>query len=249
MKRDSALMKTFWDAKARENASYYVSSYRPYNDQNWEEFWKSGEMLGERFLNESEIPFSGAEKTLEIGCGIGRLSRYFARRFSEVHGIDVSSEMILRAKENLSELENVSFHVGNGHDLNCFPDGSFDFVFSYITFQHIPRAFITLEYIREAGRVLKTGGYFYFQVNNMPVGIRYRLRLRSRFRSFMGRFHRTRKATSPAPNGPTELDHPAWQGSRVSFKQVRGACDSGGLKILNTSGQGTQYLWVKAIKQ
>lgn len=249
MKRDSELMKTFWNSKARENARYYVSSYRPYNDQNWDEFWKSGEILTERFLRESEIPFSGAEKMLEIGCGIGRMTRYFARRFCEVHGIDVSSEMISQAKENLSEFKNVSLHAGSGQDLSSFADASFDFVFSYITFQHIPSPSITLEYIREAGRVLRKGGYVYFQVNNIPVGIRYRLRLRSRLESLIRRLRGEDRTTSPIQSGPTELDHPAWQGSRVSMWQIRNACDSGSLKILGTSGERTQYLWVKAIKQ
>ena len=106
MSRDSQLMKTYWDSKARENATYYVSSYRPYDEQNWEEFWKWGDILAERFLGESDIPFDGSEKVLEIGCGIGRMTRYFARRFKEVHGIDVAPEMISRARKNLNEFEN-----------------------------------------------------------------------------------------------------------------------------------------------
>jgi len=257
MKRDSQLMKTFWDSKARENARYYVSSFRPYDDQNWEEFWKSGEILAERFLAESGIHFTGAERVLEIGCGIGRMTRYFGRRFGEVYGIDVSPEMIAQARNNLSEYKNVSLHVGNGHDLEGFSDDFFDFVFSYITFQHIPKAHITQEYVQDAGRVLKPGAYFYFQVNNLPIGIRYRLRLRSRVASMAHRFRqraeldhsRSCPAACLTGSGPTELDHPAWRGSRVSISQIRRACDSGGLKILEMNGQGTQYLWVKAVKQ
>lgn len=249
MSRDSQLMKTYWDSKARENATYYVSSYRPYNQQNWEEFWKWGDILAERFLGESDIPFDGSEKVLEIGCGIGRMTRYFARRFKEVHGIDVAPEMISRARKNLNEFENLSLHVGNGHDLSGFDHGSFDFVFSYITFQHIPSVPITLQYIHEAGRVLKAGGHFYFQVNNMPLGIRSRLRLRSRFKSVVNRFRRGGNPADETSGGPRDLDHPAWRGSRLSVEEIGEACRSGGLNILRLSGEGTQYLWVKAIKQ
>ncbi|MFH0777525.1 MAG: class I SAM-dependent methyltransferase [Candidatus Eisenbacteria bacterium] len=188
MGRETAMMKRFWDSKARENATYYVSSYRPYDDQNWEEFWKWGDILAERFLVESEIPFSGRETVLEIGCGIGRMTRCLARQFARVHGLDVSAEMISRAQENLRELKNVSLHAGDGRALGLFSDASFDFIFSYITFQHIPSVSIVEEYIREAGRVLRPGGHFYFQVNNTPQGLRDRLRLRSRVQALMRRF-------------------------------------------------------------
>ena len=114
MKRDTNTMKDFWDKKARENAMDYVSSYRGYDDQDPEEFWKWGSRLAERFLTESGISFAGSEKMLEIGCGVGRMTQYFARRFAEVHGLDVSEEMIAQAKENLGELVNLlsdSFRV------------------------------------------------------------------------------------------------------------------------------------------
>jgi ubiquinone/menaquinone biosynthesis C-methylase UbiE len=248
MKQDSEVMRSFWDNKARENATYYVSSYRSYDDQDLEEFWEWGDRLAERFLGESGIPFTGSEKMVEIGCGIGRLTRHFARRFKEVHGIDVSEEMIKRARENLSESKNVSLHVGNGHDLSCFEDGSFDFVFSYITFQHIPIVAITLKYIREVGRVLRNGGHFYFQVNNTPISIRSRLRLRSRIGSFVNRLPKKRKLAKATATGPKDLDHPAWCGSRVSVEEVRQACLSANLEIIDLSGEGTQYLWVKAVK-
>lgn len=249
-------MRSFWDAKARENATYYVSSYRPYDDQDPAEFWDWGEKLAEKFLAESGIPFDGTETMLEIGCGVGRMTRHFARRFREVHGVDVAPEMVARARENLRGLENVTLHVGNGCDLEFLEESSVDFVFSYITFQHIPKTAITLNYIREAGRVLKTGGHFYFQVNNMPTGFRERLRLRSRVRAVIGRAGRNAavndppaKPTAGSPSGPTDLDHPAWLGSRLSVGQIERACGAAGLAVLALSGEGTQYLWVKAVKR
>lgn len=258
MKRDSKIMKDFWDEKARENATYYVSSYRDYDDQDTEEFWKWGEKLAERFLDESGIPFTGSERMLEIGCGVGRMTKYFVRRFREVDGIDVSEEMIRQATENLSESDNVSLHLGNGNDLSDFEDGSFDFVFSYIVFQHIPSVAITLGYIREVGRVLKSGGYFYFQVNNTTLGLRARLRLRSRLKALVDGFRRTSQTGDAAvgaggqpvdADGPTGLNHPAWRGSRVSVDEIRQVCQAANLEIVGLSGEGTQYLWVKTVKR
>lgn len=239
------IMKDFWDAKARENAMYYISSYRAYDAQDPDEFWKWGAILAGQLLDESGIPFAGDETMLEIGCGIGRMTATFAGRFAQVHGIDVSGEMIRQAASNLEGFSNVALQVGNGSDLSCYADGSFDFVFSYITFQHIPDANVTLAYIREAGRVLKAGGHFYFQVNNMGSTLRGRLNLGARIRSLLAR----RPKNAAAGSGPRDLDHPAWQGSRVTWEQIGRACDAGALDILSDRGRGTQYLWVKAVKR
>jgi SAM-dependent methyltransferase len=254
MKRDTDTMRCFWDAKARENPTYYVSSYRPYDDQDEAEFWAWGEKLAERFLAESLIPFDGTETMLEIGCGVGRMTRCFARRFHRVHGVDVAPEMVSIAKERLGGLDNVTLHVGNGYDLDFLGDGSIDFVFSYITFQHIPETAVTFNYIREAGRVLRRGGHFYFQVNNMPLGLRDRVKLRSRLRSIVGRLRNrsggaAADSTNATPSGPTGLDHPAWRGSRVSVARLERTCRGAGLEILGLRGEGTQYLWVKAVKR
>jgi SAM-dependent methyltransferase len=244
------LMREFWDGKARENAMYYVSSYRAYDDQDPDEFWKWGGILAERFLDESGLQFTGEENVLEIGCGIGRMTAYLARRFRHVHGVDVSLEMVCRAKENLKGFPNVSLHLGNGCDLGGLANGSFDFVFSYITFQHVPDASITSAYVQEAGRVLKEGGHFYFQVNNLPTSIRRRLRLRARCRLLFKRAGMGGPGGAHAAGqGPTEQDHPAWRGSRVSVGQVRRACELGDLEVLRLKGEGTQYLWVLAVKK
>jgi SAM-dependent methyltransferase len=242
-------MRKFWDEKALENPMYYVSSYRPYDDQDEAEFWRWGRVLGARFLEQSEIPFTGEETILEIGCGIGRFTAYFAGRFRRVHAMDVSPRMIEQARENLGEVDNVRLCTGNGYDLADYRDKQFDFVFSYLTFQHIPDAEITAHYIREAGRVLKEGGHFYFQVNNLPSGLRSRLRIGTRLRGLLGkrRAHRDPPNLRPGP-GPRDLDNPAWRGSRISLSEVRRSCRQGGMSVEWTHGQGTQYLWIRAHK-
>ncbi len=228
---------------------YYVSSYRPYGEQDATEFWQWGRTLAKRFLEESEIPFTGEETVLEIGAGIGRMTAYLAERFKRVYGVDVSPNMIRQARENLRAVNNVQLDIGNGCDLGNYEDEQFDLVFSYLTFQHIPDKKITMNYIREAGRVLKRGGYFYFQVNNLPETLRDRLKLRTRLRT-LASILKNRGSVEHAPREgePRDLDHPAWRGSRISLSRVMHACDEGGMKVVKTEGQGTQYLWVKAVK-
>ena len=45
-------------------------------------------------------------RALEIGCGPGRLMRPMSRHFVEIHGVDVSDEMIALAKEKLRDIPN-----------------------------------------------------------------------------------------------------------------------------------------------
>ena len=49
-----------------------------------------------------------------------------------------------------------------------FPDEKFDFVYSYAVFQHIPSREVVFNYLREARRVLKTGGILRCQMNGLP---------------------------------------------------------------------------------
>ncbi|MBD3163403.1 MAG: methyltransferase domain-containing protein [Candidatus Eisenbacteria bacterium] len=243
----TGLMRGFWDRKARENATYYISSYRDYGDQDPEEFWRWGRILTERYLDESGIAFTGEETVLEVGCGIGRMTRALAERFARVVGVDISEEMITRGRQELADLDNVTLAVGNGVDLGELEDRSIDFVFSYIVLQHIPDARVSLGYIREFGRVLRPGARAYFQVNNLRSGLRGRLRLKSRLRAWIG--GRGKEPENGEGAGPTGLDHPAWTGSRLTLPQIRRACAEGDLEIVSLKGEGTQYLWVHARKR
>jgi SAM-dependent methyltransferase len=101
---------------------------------------------------------------LEIGCGVGRMTRMMARIFRSVTAVDVSTEMVERAKTNLKGLDNVSVVLGDGATLSALAEVSFDFAFSFIVFQHIPAFEVVASYCREVYRVLRPGGLFKFQL-------------------------------------------------------------------------------------
>ena len=84
--------------------------------------------------------------------------RPISRHFGEVHGVDISDEMIRLARQRLRETPNAHPHHIPNSDLSLFPDGKFDFVYSYAVFQHIPSAEVVFSYLRETVRVLKPGG-------------------------------------------------------------------------------------------
>lgn len=148
-------MRDDWNARAREDAHYYVAFGRRGQDE--QEFLATGaEVL--RAL-ESELPRLPARgAALEIGCGPGRLLRPMSRHFAEIHGIDVSGEMVNLAQKRLENVPNARVFASNGADLELFRDEMFDFVYSYAVFQHIPSREVVFRYLEETRRVLKPGG-------------------------------------------------------------------------------------------
>jgi ubiquinone/menaquinone biosynthesis C-methylase UbiE len=102
---------------------------------------------------------------LDLGCGVGRVAKYLAPFVRELHGVDVSENMVRYAKENCRELGNVHIKVNNGKDLSLYSDGTFDFVYSFLVFQHLEKE-DALTYITEVYRVLKNGGRALLQFPN-----------------------------------------------------------------------------------
>lgn len=99
---------------------------------------------------------------LHIGCGIGRVEHHLRHRVRRCVGVDVSPSMVRRARA-LVPSANVEFHCTNGTDLSALPDASFDLVYSFLVFQHLPRPQFR-RYVAEAHRKLVEGGRFVFQM-------------------------------------------------------------------------------------
>jgi SAM-dependent methyltransferase len=163
-----AKMRADWDARARENARYYVQTAK--DDWTDEEFFASGrQTVAEEILTDMTNICQGTDpkqmRVLEIGCGAGRVTAALSELFGEVHAVDVSGEMIARAGEALKSRPNARVYQNNGMDLTVVPQGAgFDFAFSSIVFQHIPSRKVIESYVREAARLLKPGRLFKFQV-------------------------------------------------------------------------------------
>ena len=71
---------------------------------------------------------------VELGCGVGRMTKALAARFDIVHATDVSGEMVEQARGHCPELGNVHWEITNGFDLSSIGDGSLDFAFSFLVF-------------------------------------------------------------------------------------------------------------------
>jgi SAM-dependent methyltransferase len=161
-------MRSDWNRRAKEDAYFYVASSR--RNQSTTEFKSSASVV--THLLEAELVRLPAvdpasRRALEVGCGPGRLMIPLSRHFAEIHGVDVSDEMIRMARELLAGVPNTRVHVNNGADLAMFEDGYFDFVYSCVVFQHIPSKQIVLNYLREIHRALKTGGVLLCQFRGL----------------------------------------------------------------------------------
>jgi 2-polyprenyl-3-methyl-5-hydroxy-6-metoxy-1,4-benzoquinol methylase len=165
----AARMREDWNRRAVEDAHYYVAFGRHAQDED--EFLGTAKdlLIGLEREWSRGLPSKDprARRALEIGCGPGRLLKPLSRMFGEVHGVDVSSEMIELARERLREIPHAHAHVGTGADLRQFASESFDFVYSYAVFQHIPSREVVFSYLLEAARVVKPGGILRMQANNL----------------------------------------------------------------------------------
>lgn len=160
-------MREDWNERAREDAHYYVAFGQ--REQDSEEFFATAsDTVRELEGALKRLPESGARNALEIGCGPGRLMRPMSRHFAEIHGVDISDEMIGRARVNLAGIEHAHPHTVSGSDLSLFDSDYFDFVYSFAVFQHIPSAEVVFSYLRETVRVLKPGGVAHLQLNGLP---------------------------------------------------------------------------------
>src|SRR5215472_13525216 len=165
-------MRADWNERAKEDARYYVAFGR--RGQQESEFYASAADVVRGLERElARLPrHLGAEsrRALEVGCGPGRLMRSMSAHFGEIHGVDVSDEMIRLAEEKFHGAPGVCLHVTNGYDLAPLASDFFDFVYSYAVFQHIPSREVVLAYFAEIRRVLKNSGIARLQLNGLPPG-------------------------------------------------------------------------------
>lgn len=206
-------MRRDWEIRARENAPFYICTTAA---ESPEAFAASGEKdLVEQVID--GLPVSRSWRVLEIGCGIGRLAKPLASRVERVVGVDLSEEMIRKGREYCADRPNIELHRTDG-SLRFLEAGSFDFVFSHIVFQHVPRKAYVERYLREAHRLLKPGGILRVQVDG---------RSRQFFRRWVA---------------------DSWSGVVFSERELTRRLARAGLRVTEVRGAGTQYLRATAEK-
>jgi SAM-dependent methyltransferase len=226
-----SVSERFWDERAREQALFFVDNTVDYRNPDVERFWAEGEQAVSSILDELGVTVRPGDALVEIGCGVGRLTRALAARAAHVTAVDVSDEMLSRARELNPSLDNVRWLHGDGESLVGVDGASMDGCFSHVVFQHLPDPELTLGYVREMGRVLRQGGWTAFGVSTDPAVHRPRRRAGWRLAALVGR-------------GPRGQEHPAWLGSSVPLDRLEAAAREAGIEFERVLHPGTQFTLV-----
>ena len=194
--------RAFWNAKAAENPYWYVSSYGSYAKRDLAEFWQAGRRIWQDLRHTTGYTPRHSHVVVEVGCGIGRLTRAIAADVAHVHAFDISEGMLALAR--VAGPVNATFHPGHGDSLVGMPSGAADLAVAYCVFQHLPSLTVLARYVTEMGRVLKPGGTLAFTLSPRTWDDRLRPVLRAK------RWLREQLL----PHGPRGLYQREWIGIR-----------------------------------
>jgi SAM-dependent methyltransferase len=116
---------------------------------------------------------------LELGCGTGIFLEKVARVGARVVGLDLSADLLARARARLDGAPNVVLHRGNAEQMP-YPSSFFDAVYGSSVLHHLAleRA------LAEVFRVLRPGGACVFtepNILNPQVALMFRLGLTKRY--------------------------------------------------------------------
>lgn len=89
---------------------------------------------------ERQLGVIARRRALDFGCGVGRIALPMATLFDEVLGLDVAPAMLAEAEVLKLRQDAANAHFALSDATLSAADGLFDFVHSYIVFQHVPVA-------------------------------------------------------------------------------------------------------------
>ena len=142
-------------------------------DQNIDRFYESGVGNVQICLNSlrrAGIPADHFKRTLDFGCGVGRLSLALADISDHVTAIDVSAGHLKLARERASKTTTTNVEWVQLRDLRELDqlDG-YDLVFSLIVLQHNPPPVMAYAF-RSLLRTLRAGGVAIIQMPTFMFG-------------------------------------------------------------------------------
>jgi SAM-dependent methyltransferase len=188
-------LKRDWDYLGSTDPMWAVLTNPEKRGSGWDEeqFFRHGQREIATVLK--HLDARGIElrrgRALDFGSGVGRLSQALADHFEHVVGVDIAASMVERATELNRHGDRCTYVVNTRPDLGRFPNGSFDFVYSNITLQHMPPRLMR-RYLAEFVRVLAPGGVAVFEIVDPPPPLTRARRILGRTRAALLRRARIR---------------------------------------------------------
>jgi ubiquinone/menaquinone biosynthesis C-methylase UbiE len=195
------------------------------------EFWASGVSIWKDIRVKIGYQPKPTDSVVEIGCGVGRLSRAMSSEVGRIDAFDISQQMLDIAQQ--AGLPSVKFHLSKGDDLQPLQDNSADLVLAYCVFQHLPSLDVLRNYIGEMARVAKPGSICAFTLTPRTW--------RDNFRPLMKLKGRIRDLWS---NGPKGLSVDEWIGIRPTVEQVR-ALSSWPMQVVSMGNERLLFWFVR----
>lgn len=159
-----------WTALGQSEPFWSVLSHDRFRMDAIEETKREFYASGESFAQQIDIccKRTGVERPsgtcFELGCGVGRVTRYLANRFDRVIGADISEGNLNLARDYLRGEGAANASLLLLRDIAQLESlGGFDFFYSVIVLQHNPPPIIA-KLLRTIFKSLRSGGGFLFQV-------------------------------------------------------------------------------------
>lgn len=134
-----------WEEFGKKDPYYGVISADKFridkmDDKALEEFFKSGEDHINYLVEKTKIHLDSNFKPqtgMDFGCGVGRCTFPMAQLCNSVVGVDISESMLAKAKKHAEKksINNIKF-ISSDDGLSNISE-KFDFIHSFIVFQHI----------------------------------------------------------------------------------------------------------------
>lgn len=250
--RLAEVMRRDWEARARKDAFHYIASWK--KDWDEESFLASGEEDFQRMVVPvlERCGIAEGNAMLELGCGAGRMTGSFARRWESVYAFDISKEMLSKAQAIHSATKNIVWHLSNGIDLNEVGSETIGFVFSYLVLQHLPDEKLVQQYVSEMLRVLRQGGGALFQFDggagSRTMNWRGRVAWSVVDRLWAAGLPMWSRRLAKMIGGDAEMAGKTWRGAKVPAERIAGYVRAAGGEVREITGQKTPMAWCCAIK-
>ena len=137
-----------------------MKSFNFYEDSSYAQAYSKLEFPGTYYLAFRDLPQIIAshvegKQAVDFGCGAGRSTRFLKQLGFQVTGIDISEEMLRKAREK-DPTGDYRLIVGN--DLAGLESGAFDLVLSAFTFDNVPDMNRKVQLFHGLSSLLKSTG-------------------------------------------------------------------------------------------